>query len=113
MDRSDLDLPSEILDTVVDYMSRAGLDFAAVAAVRGQCETQSYALVRHLRAAGLDAGVVQVWTESVPAVLADDEMAPGHFVVAVRYDDQRYRIDLTAAQFPALGWTGPRGEEMF
>ena len=42
-----------------------------------------------------------------PAELASNDMAQGHYTLFVAWDMDEFYVDMTAAQFPALGQTGP------
>ena len=92
---------------VAAFVDHCGVDLADAAAVRKQCETMSLRLARFLSAAGWRAAAQQVWMDSVPAALAENDMAPGHFVCVAWTDAGCWTIDLTAAQFAEL-FAGPR-----
>ncbi|NBC16393.1 MAG: hypothetical protein GVY18_03650 [Bacteroidetes bacterium] len=114
-------LPEPIRSAVAEYVDTCGVDLTDPDAVESECETHSLALARHLE--GLvtydedgDVDVeVETWTRlywaepgDVPESLAGDELAIGHVVCCVEWDSDEFIVDLTAAQFPSLGWTGPR-----
>ena len=112
-------LPQPLTEMVESYMASAGDDFSSRAAMEGRCQDHSLALAdaivaseRPLDSWGddieIDAYAVQIWMDEVPEELEGNELAGGHYVVMVEYDGLRYEIDITAAQFPELGWTGPR-----
>jgi hypothetical protein len=42
-----------------------------------------------------------------PAELAGNDMAQGHYTLFVAWDMDEFYLDMTAAQFPELGQTGP------
>lgn len=112
-------LPTEIREMVEQYMATAGVDFTNPEAVRGECETHARGLAAAMGSGEYDmdedgwgeeyeAWAVQVWMDETPAALAGNAMAGGHFVTHVRTSEGEYTVDLTAAQFPEMGWTGPR-----
>lgn len=118
-------LPAALLALVEEHMRAAGLDYASPAAMHSKCERQSVELAHSISAARVvevdedgdewaiphDAWTTRLWADGrVPAAIKGDDLAIGHVVCVVDWDGEEYRIDLTAAQFPELGWTGPRAE---
>lgn len=115
-------LPAAAAQLVTSYIDQASADFSSADAMYGECETHSCALAMALDGvmitdewdgeAPIEAWPAQKWMDRVPAALEGNEMAGGHFVTRVRIDGMVYEIDLTAAQFPEMGWTGPQVREL-
>src|SRR5690606_7481177 len=90
-------LPAAIRALVDRFIAEAGVDFTDPAAVRGECDVWSRRLANALEGVevpgyydeeeqvALEVGLAQLWLDEVPAVLADDEMAPGHWVCRVTH----------------------------
>jgi hypothetical protein len=99
---------------VRDFVATSGVDFSDADVVRGQCEDFSRDLAEYIDGTVVgeyevaESYRVQKWMERVPAALEGNELAGGHYVTLVRWDGYEYEIDLTAAQFPEMGWTAPR-----
>lgn len=114
-------LPTEIADSATRYMVESGADFNSVAAMTDECETHSRRLSEFLAGteivdewgdvAEVEAWPIQLWTNETPEALCDNPSAGGHFVAYVTWAGLSYQIDLTAAQFPEMGWTGPMATE--
>jgi hypothetical protein len=105
-------LPAEILAVVTAVVGAN--DMTDASAVRSECETWSRRLsVALSRAVDADGERIHAWgglrwPSAVPARLEGDELAIGHVVCFCRLSSgDEYMIDLTAAQFGAMGWTGP------
>lgn len=111
-------LPAFLARLVTDFIEAKGLDVTSADAMTGACYDVSRALEVALEGQEDDDGeevfatAVQVWMDGdpLPEPLAANEMAPGHWIVRAEYDCEKWEIDLTAAQFPEIGWTGPRFE---
>jgi hypothetical protein len=109
------ELPEALAEMVRSFVAVSGVDFSDADAVRGRCEDFSRALAEHIDGTRIDeyetaeSYRVQVWMEQVPEALAANDLAGGHYVTLVRWDGLEYEVDMTAAQFPELGWNGPSG----
>ena len=110
-------LPTELAAIVTEVADQLGLDMSSAQSVRGRCYDAALALQSRLSdftmldedgdpALYADCAAVQMW--DAPDALSGDEMAAGHWVARVEWDRDVYYVDITAAQFAALGWTGPR-----
>ena len=111
---------ASLIAAVQTYMATSGADFTSASAMVGNCQDYSIAVAAYLTGVELtdedgdvvetaDSWPVQKWLDKVPAALAGNDLAGGHYVAIVDWvDGYRYEIDLTAAQFAELGWTAPR-----
>jgi hypothetical protein len=113
-------MPAPLAALVTDFIARAGLRVYDAAAMRSECESVSRRLAAVLDGYyDADTGV-ECYATPTPAPVAElagDELADGHVVCRVEYSDDAssssvWHIDLTAAQFSSLGWTGPRTERV-
>lgn len=103
-----------ILDTIRTVAAQIG-DVTSASAMSGRCMDAAYALTRALDGlvyedeweceVRVSAYPVQMW--DAPSAIAADPMAAGHYVCRVEADGDVWHVDLTAAQFAALGHTGP------
>ena len=108
-------LPAELRDACLRVAARH--DVRSAAAMRGECMIISDELDvevdRAIKALDIDeddADMYECHTVQMfdaPAALADNDMAEGHYTLWVMWDGDEYYIDMTAAQFPELGQTGP------
>jgi hypothetical protein len=111
---------SSLVAAVESFIAASGADFTSHAQMEGQCQDFSVAIAAHLAGVELldedgdvaetsDAWPAQKWMDAVPAAIAHNELAGGHYVAIVDWHDgYRYEVDMTAAQFPELGWSNPR-----
>jgi hypothetical protein len=114
-------IPAGLASIVSDFLASRAVDWTCPTAMSGECDTYSSQLVRALStvdaAASVYAKIVGVGA-NIDGLDAD--LANGHTVVLVEWDNWEdesdaygtFMIDLTAAQFPTLGWTGPRFEQV-
>lgn len=121
-------LPSQLRDAVLSLIAERGWDVTSARAMESECETLSRALASRLDGmpiedpaeddpewwATAESSARLMWPDAddIPADVADDELAIGHVVCWVDWDGDEYEIDLTAAQFPQLGWTGPQARHL-
>ncbi len=109
------DLPAELQAACERVASRHSvLDSGAMA---GQCMVISDELDAEVQAA-IDSLTIDdddrdmyecrtVQMFGAPAELAENDMAEGHYTLWVMWDGDEYYIDMTAAQFPEIGQSGP------
>jgi hypothetical protein len=113
-------LPTALQSIVTDVAAKLGIDMHSASSARGRCYDAALALQSRLSDMEIadedgfvdvyaDCAAVQMW--DAPDALSGDEMAAGHWVARVEWNQDVYFVDITAAQFAALGWTGPRVAE--
>ena len=111
-------LPAPLAGEIQRFVRKSRADFSCAITMTGECEDVSRDLAKHLNGKTLEnefgeqervqAFRVQKWMHTVPSRLRHNHMAEGHYVVIIKWNGQVWEVDMTAAQFPEMGWTGPR-----